>query len=152
MTVSKRIAGNLIALVPLAFVGSVSASTAEDMSELVDAWIGQSEEDLLAVWGESLRMTAESGHTLHIYSARGRGGGGIRVSGGVNSFPVGGNRSNRSPADDIDGTMRELGGCDVTFEINSGIVVDASWSTEGSPERDKARRTCWREFRRNEAG
>ena len=147
------VAKYLIWLIPAGFAGSASASTAQDVSELVNAWIGHTEDELLQVWGEGDRRTSTSGNTLHVYSARGRGGGNGngRFSQSVNSFPVGRNRSGSDEADGIDETMRERGGCDVSFEIQRGVVARVTWSTEGSPDRDAALRTCWREFRRNEA-
>lgn len=149
--VAKYVSRYLILLISIGFVSSVSASTAEDMSELVNAWIGHSAEELIQVWGEGASRTSDSGHTLYIYSARGRGGSRFGVSSSINSVPVGSSRSPGRPVDELDRTLREHGGCDVTFEIRGGVVIDASWSTEGSPDRAKARRTCWREFRRNEA-
>jgi hypothetical protein len=142
--------GYPVLLIAVAIAGPASASTAQDVSELVRSWIGHAEAELLEVWGESVSMDSESGGTLRIYSARGAGGGGPRVSGSINSFPVGGGRSGTNRADDAGRTMREYGGCDVSFEIRRGVVVDVSWTTEGSPDRDLALRTCWREFRRNE--
>jgi len=142
---------NLMSVILIGFVSAASASTAEDMSELVNAWIGHSADELTDVWGEGLSMQSDSGHTMYIYSARGRGGSRFGVSASVGSVPVGGSRSPSGPVDELDRTLREHGGCDVTFEIRSGVIIDASWSTEGSPDRAKARRTCWREFRRNEA-
>jgi hypothetical protein len=42
-----------------------------------------------------------------------------------------------------------LDACAVSFGIDSGVEV--SWTTEFTPDREKSRRTCWREFRRNTA-
>jgi len=148
---AKLVSGVALLLVPVGFVSSALASPAEDVSALVNAWIGHTEQELLEVWGEGLSTTSASGDTLHIYSARGRGASGIRVSGAISSIPIGGTRSGAGQADGNERTMRERGGCDVTFEIRRGVVADVSWSTEGSPDREAARRTCWHEFRRNKA-
>lgn len=148
--VSKSSLRNLLLVIIVGFASVASASTAEDMSELVNAWIGHSADELIEVWGEGLSMQSDSGQTSYIYSARGRGGSRFGVSASVGSVPVGSSRAPRGPVDELDRTLREFGGCDVSFEIRGAVITDASWTTEGSPDRAKARRTCWREFRRNE--
>jgi hypothetical protein len=45
-----------------------------------------------------------------------------------------------------------LTACQITFEVDSGgTIVKAAWTTEGSQDRERSRRTCWREFKSNKA-
>ena len=111
---------------------AVAASTAQQMSDLVSAWVGHPVEELLAAWGDaSEQKMTSAGRTIFTYGARSRN---TNVRVGVFGGVQGGG-----------------GNCTVTFEINDAVVVAASWSTEGTTDREKSRRACWREFRRNKA-
>ena len=118
-------------LVTLAYAaGSSAQSSAERMAELVQAWVGHSRTDLIATWGEGTVSVAESSSNV-VYTYYGESRGSTIHTGQL-------------------GLSTGSGACAVSFELESGVIIAASWTTEGTRDRDKSRRTCWREFRRNE--
>ncbi len=108
------------------------ATPAEDMAAMLQGWVGKRESTLLDIWGNPAQL-ADRGR-LRLLGYFGEGSNPSLTAGGFTAIAGG------------------TTGCLVTFEINpSGVVSEASWSTEGAADRSKARRACWREFRRNAA-
>jgi hypothetical protein len=109
---------------------AASATPAEDMADMLQQWVGRSEAVLLEIWGDPAQRADRGSSKRYGYFGEGS-----------------------SPSLSAGGFATVAGGkfgCVVIFDVDSrGVISDVSWSTEGAADRARARKACWREFRRN---